>query len=72
VRALLDKQPLELYSLTGEQLTLPDGKPAGVPMKTTAEGWQFHVNGTGFEGKFQIELDSVPEDGYPVPVSAVK
>jgi hypothetical protein len=72
VRAVLDKEPLELYLLTGEQFTLPDGKPAGVLMKATAEGWEFDVNGTGFAGKFQIELDSVPEDGYPVPVSAVK
>jgi hypothetical protein len=72
VRALLDKEPLELYLLTGEQFTLPDGNPAGVLMKATAEGWQFWAGGTGFEGKFQIELDSVPEDGYPVPVSAVK
>ena len=29
-------------------------------------GWRFEVDGTGFKGTLQIELDWVPEDGPPV------
>ena len=29
-------------------------------------GWRFEIDGTGFEGTLQIELDWVPEDGAPV------
>jgi hypothetical protein len=31
-------------------------------------GWRFKVEGIGFEGTLQIELDWVPEDGPPVPL----
>jgi hypothetical protein len=30
-------------------------------------GWEFEVEGTGFQGRFRIEVDQVPEEGPPVP-----
>lgn len=71
IRALLGEELPELYLLTGERFT-EDGRPVGERMTTTASGWQFKVSGTGFEGTFQIELDHVPEDGYPIPISPAK
>jgi hypothetical protein len=67
VRAMLDEDPLALYLLTGERFT-ENGAPAGKRMAATGQGWEFIVEGTGFRGRFQIELDSVPETGMPVPL----
>jgi len=72
VRALMDEKPLKLYCLTGEEFTKENGEPAGDPMTATPEGWQFQVSGTGFKGTFQIEIDAVPETGYPQPLSPIK
>jgi hypothetical protein len=69
VRVLLDVTPPTLYVLTGEHFTNPDGTPAGERMTATANGWEFRVQGTGFDGRFGIELDRVPETGFPVPIS---
>jgi hypothetical protein len=33
-------------------------------------GWEFDVQGTGFEGRFRIEIDQVPEVGKPKPFIA--
>jgi hypothetical protein len=68
VRTLLEQPERELFLLTGERVS-ENGGPAGERMTPTAEGWEFTVKGTGFEGKFRIELDTVPEEGHPVPVS---
>ncbi len=68
VRTLLDQPERELFLLTGERLS-ENGGPAGERMTPTAEGWEFTVKGTGFEGTFRVELDTVPEEGHPVPVS---
>ena len=72
VRALMDEKPLKLYCLTGEEFTKENGEPAGDLMTATPEGWQFQVSGTGFKGTFQIEIDAVPETGYPQPLSPIK
>jgi hypothetical protein len=71
VRVLMDTKPLQIYCLTGEEF-IKDGRPAGELMTTTPEGWQFQVEGTGFNGTFQIEIDLVPPDGYPQPLSPIK
>jgi pimeloyl-ACP methyl ester carboxylesterase len=46
------------------------GKPEGYPMERVAAGWEFTVEGTGFEGRLRIELDAVPETGYPVSLTS--
>jgi hypothetical protein len=66
VRAIF-KDDLELYLYTGEEFageeTDESVKP---PLPYEDGGWRFKVEGTGFEGTLQIELDLVPEDGQPV------
>ncbi len=74
VRALLTKQPLELYLYTNERFAqtdladsedstlLPD---APIKMNAVNGGWEFEVGGTGFNGTFRIEIDAVPEVGKP-------
>lgn len=68
VRAIF-KDGLELFLYTGEEFageeTDESVKP---PMPHVDGGWQFEVEGTGFEGTMQIELDWVPETGHPVPL----
>jgi hypothetical protein len=44
--------------------------PEGCPMDLVDGGWEFEVGGTGFAGRLRIELDAIPEDGEPVPLSA--
>jgi hypothetical protein len=66
VRAIF-KDGLELFLYTGEEFageeTDESVKP---PMRYQDGGWCFEIEGTGFEGTLQIELDWVPEDGPPV------
>ena len=72
IRALLDKNPLELYLHTTEWFDKPDSelKPKEkIKMIQVSNGWEFDVEGTGFEGRFRIEIDSVPEEGEPKPFS---
>jgi hypothetical protein len=45
------------------------GKPEGLQMDQVEGGWEFTVGGTGFEGRFRVELDAVPETGAPVPLT---
>ncbi|MEC4985177.1 MAG: hypothetical protein SAJ37_11825 [Oscillatoria sp. PMC 1068.18] len=62
IRALLERNPLELYLHTNDRSV--DG---GKLMEMVGDGcWQFVVEGTGFKGIFQIELDKIPLDGQPV------
>jgi hypothetical protein len=68
VRALLTKRPLELYLYTNEQFSQPNASNSMEPpvrMQEVAGGWEFEVGGTGFKGKFRIEIDAVPEVGEP-------
>ena len=70
VRAIF-KDGLELFLYTGEEFageeTDESVKP---PLPYRDGGWRFKVEGTGFEGTLQIELDHVPEDGQPVALDA--
>jgi len=70
IRALIEKRPLELYLHTTEGFDQPDSeqKPKEkTKMIQVNDGWEFDVQGTGFEGTFRIEIDSVPEEGEPIP-----
>ena len=68
VRALLE-HPLRLFIHTDERFAmdgyLPDSKDL---MAVEDGGWEFDVNGTGFSGRFRVELDDVPEQGEPTPI----
>ncbi|HEY9831016.1 MAG TPA: hypothetical protein V6D26_10575, partial [Stenomitos sp.] len=71
IRALLPPN-LKLYLHTGEEFAQRRFQPAPEnEMRATAQGWEFEVKGTGFEGTFRIEIDSVPEEGEPVPIQEV-
>ncbi len=74
VRALLTKQPLELYLYTNEGFAQPDLADsedstllpdAPIKMNAVNGGWEFEIGGTGFNGTFRIEIDAVPEVGEP-------
>ncbi|HET7241350.1 MAG TPA: hypothetical protein VFI77_09325, partial [Gemmatimonadales bacterium] len=39
------------------------------PMDRVAEGWEFTVQGTGFEGRLRVELEAVPETGPAIPLT---
>ena len=70
IRALIEKRPLELYLHTTERFDLPDEQlnlGEKTKMAKVNGGWEFDVQGTGFEGTFRIEIDKVPEDGEPIP-----
>ncbi len=72
VRALLPPN-LGLYLHTSEEFAKPGFEPSPQnEMRQTPEGWEFDVTGTGFEGTFRIEIDYVPEEGEPVPLTKVK
>lgn len=58
VRALLNKNPLEL-ELHTNQRKMSGGKP----MEYDNGGWNFEIEGTGFRGKFRIELQKIPLEG---------
>ncbi|HEY9604235.1 MAG TPA: hypothetical protein V6C85_21650 [Allocoleopsis sp.] len=67
VRALLE-HPVKLYLHTGEAFAGVGFIPSAEDeMRQTPEGWEFDVQGTGFEGTFHIEIDRIPPDGEPVP-----
>ena len=68
VRAIF-KNGLELFLYTGEEFAGEQtDESTKSPLPYRDRGWQFEVIGTGFEATLQIELDSVPEDGDPVPL----
>jgi hypothetical protein len=61
------KDGLELFLYTGEEFAdEATDRSAKPPLPYEAGGWRFKVEGTGFEGTLQIELDQVPEAGQPV------
>jgi hypothetical protein len=67
IRALLPPI-MKLYLHTGEEFAQEGFNPSDDrEMRRTAEGWEFDVLGTGFEGTFRIEIDQVPEEGPPIP-----
>jgi hypothetical protein len=67
VRALL-QPPYTLYRHTDEGFAEPGFVPPQEDeMRQVNGGWEFDVQGTGFTGTLRIELDTVPEEGYPVP-----
>jgi hypothetical protein len=66
VRAvLLPGQPVTMYLHQDEQFRADPS--SGQLLAATSAGWQFDVAGTGFSGTFGVELDMVPEDGWPAP-----
>lgn len=66
IRALLEPV-LKLYLHTSEEFAQQGFVPSqATQMRQTAEGWEFDVKGTGFEGTFCIEIDRIPEEGEPV------
>jgi hypothetical protein len=68
VRARLQK-PVELYLHTDERFLGADvDTPQADKMRRVKGGWEFDITGTGFDGKFRIEVDLVPEDGPPAPL----
>ncbi len=67
IRALLPPI-MKLYLHTGEEFAQEGFNPSNDrEMRRTADGWEFDVLGTGFEGTFRIEIDQVPEEGPPIP-----
>jgi hypothetical protein len=66
VRAIF-KNGLELFLYTGEEFAGEEtDESVKSPLPYQAGGWRFGIEGTGFKGTLQIELDWVPEDGLPV------
>ena len=67
IRALLPPI-MKLYLHTSEEFAQEGFNPSNDrEMRRTAEGWEFDVLGTGFEGTFRIEIAQVPEEGEPIP-----
>jgi hypothetical protein len=67
IRALLPPI-MKLYLHTGEEFAQEGFNPSNDrEMRRTADGWEFDVLGTGFEGTFRIEIAQVPEEGEPIP-----
>ena len=67
IRALLEK-PFTMYLHTNEGFALPGFQPNTTEEMTKLNGgWEFNVHGTGFDGTLRIELETVPEEGKPVP-----
>jgi hypothetical protein len=67
-RAVLptDTEPdLKLFLHTGEDFSNPS---YSTPMERAENGWEFNIEGTGFKGRFRIELNQVPEVGRPNPI----
>ncbi|NET07515.1 MAG: hypothetical protein F6K16_22985 [Symploca sp. SIO2B6] len=69
IRALLTTTTPELYLHKHELFALPDFQPEPQEMMRMVEnGWHFDVLGTGFKGRFCIEIDRIPEQGQPEPL----
>ncbi len=69
IRALLPPN-LRLYLHTSEEFAQEGFEPTKEQeMRIVADGWEFDVVGTGFEGTFRIEIERVPEEGQPVPLT---
>lgn len=69
IRALL-RPELKLFLHTGEEFSRRRFVPSPEnEMRRIAQGWEFDVKGTGFEGTFRIEIDQVPLEGEPVPLT---
>ena len=69
VRAILSPN-LRLYLHTGEEFALDEFQPSTEQeMRIVADGWEFDVVGTGFEGTFRIEIEQIPEEGQPEPLT---
>jgi hypothetical protein len=65
IRALLpnEKDNLKLYLHTGEEFADPNFDISHFqPLDQMDGGWPFKVEGTGFKGIFQIELEEVPAE----------
>ena len=62
VRAELPEgdRPLALFLHTGENFADPTSTET---MPNTADGWIFHVKGTGFEATLAVDFEPVPQDG---------
>jgi hypothetical protein len=72
IRALLPPN-LKLYLHTSEEFARQGFQPSSQnEMRPVLQGWEFDVKGAGFEGTFRIEIDYVPEEGKPVPLSDVE
>ncbi|NET53397.1 MAG: hypothetical protein F6K09_33495 [Merismopedia sp. SIO2A8] len=73
IRALLTTTTPELYLHKHELFALPDFQPEPQEMMRMVEnGWHFDVLGTGFKGRFCIEIDRIPEQGQPEPLILLK
>jgi hypothetical protein len=71
IRTLLSPE-VRLYLHTGEDFAQQGFTPSDDrEMRQTADGWDFDVVGTGFEGTFRIEIDYVPEEGQLIPFKDV-
>lgn len=62
VRAELPEggRPLALFAHTAENFADPTSTET---MQNTADGWIFHVKGTGFEATLAVDFEPVPQDG---------
>jgi len=45
------------------------GTPEGWEMPSREAGWEFRVEGTGFQARLRVELDAVPETGVATPLT---
>jgi pimeloyl-ACP methyl ester carboxylesterase len=68
LRALIDRTPPPLYCLTGEDFGIR-AHPKGTALRARNGGWIFEVRGTGFRGTFGLELATIPETGFAVPIA---
>ena len=67
VRALR-QPPYTLFRHTDERFMEPGFVPPEEDeMRRVGGGWELDVEGTGFVGTFAIELETVPEEGEPIP-----
>ncbi len=67
VRVLL-QAPFTFFHYPDERFARPGHQPtAADEMQRRDGGWEFAVQGNGFEGEFRVELDTVPEVGEPKP-----
>ena len=60
IRGLL-APPYTVFLHNSEEFAAPDYVDKPTVMTQVAEGWEFKVVGTGFRGRFRIELDDVPD-----------